>query len=114
MAYDKVDIIDSTPYPANGRVEYASIFCKHDDFHVDPGLTWEADSRGVCLVTEITAEVLTPEGPKPAKPYESAGTTYSKFAIIVGSDGGYEITRRTEGSEDQPPEDYEEPSSEQK
>ncbi|PHM31151.1 conserved hypothetical protein [Xenorhabdus innexi] len=40
MAYPKVNIVNSTSYNANGKVEYASIFCSNDDYSVTPNTTW--------------------------------------------------------------------------
>lgn len=113
MAYPDVHIVNSTKYPANGEVDYMSIFCSDDHFHIDPGQTWE-HSRGVCLITKISAEVLTPGGAVQATPYESSGTSFSQFAIIELGPNHFAITRVVTGSEDEPPADYEEPTSEQK
>jgi hypothetical protein len=113
MSYPDVHIVNSTKYPANGTVHYMSIFCSNDDYHVDPGQTWE-HSRGVCLITKIDAELLTPGWHVQGEPYESSGTSYSQFAIIETGPRQFKVTRVVTGSEDEPPDDYEEPTSEQK
>ncbi|NRD79939.1 hypothetical protein HPT25_21625 [Bacillus sp. BRMEA1] len=97
MAYPDVVIVNSTQFTATGRVEYASIFCSNDDYTVSPnGGTW-THSRGVCLITRITATVRTPDGDIAAKPYESSGTSYSQFAIIQTGRNQFEVTRRVTG-----------------
>jgi hypothetical protein len=110
MAYPKVTILNLCGLRAKGTVGYLSWFCSDDNYSVDPNNTWEAPGRGTCLVTKITAMV----GDIFAKPYESSGTSYSKFAIIKLPDGSYMVTRLTTGSEDKPPEDYTEPTEKQK
>ena len=55
---------------------------------------WTAKSRGVCLLTEITATVQLKTGyTEVATPYQSAGTSYSQFYVIKNFlTGGYEVT----------------------
>lgn len=55
--------------------------------------TWKASSRGVCLVTRITATVRTPSGNIQAEPYTSSGTSYSQFAIIQVGVNKFQVTR---------------------
>ena len=94
MAYPDVTIVNSTQFTASGRVEYASIFCSDDNYIVSPnGATW-TNSRGVCLITRITATVRTPDGDIAAVPYTSSGTSYSQFAIIQTARNQFEVTRR--------------------
>ncbi|MCX6405531.1 MAG: hypothetical protein NTV28_01285 [Propionibacteriales bacterium] len=114
MSYDKVTIHNSTPYNASGTVEYASIFCRNDDYNVTTNTTWEASSRGVCLLTGITATLVTPSGPVTADAYDSAGTTYSRFAVISTGDNTFAVTRITQETEDHVPSDYVEPTEQQK
>lgn len=53
---------------------------------------WTAKSRGVCLLTEITATVQLKTGyTEVATPYQSAGTSNSQFYVIF-SNGGYQVT----------------------
>ena len=94
LAYDDVNIRNSTDYIASGEVEYASIFCSDDSYTVTPNTAWEASSRGACLVTEITASVETPDGNYRADSYTSSGTSYSQFAIIQTGGHTFEVTRR--------------------
>ncbi|GAB1158471.1 hypothetical protein YWY31_44960 [Paenibacillus illinoisensis] len=91
--YDLVQIVNSTPYNAVGRVEYASIFCADDNYSVQRDETWRASSRGACLVTRITATVRTPSGNVEAEPYTSSGTSYSQFAIIQVGANRFQVTR---------------------
>jgi hypothetical protein len=92
-AYPVVQIHDSTPFNATGDVEYASIFCSDDHYSETPKTTWSASSRGACLVTRITAVVITPRGNITADPYTSSGTSYSQFAIIQTGDSSFAVTR---------------------
>jgi len=114
MSYPLVTIVNSTNYIASGTVDYMSVFCSNDDYTVTPNTTWKAESRGVCLVTKISAVVKTPDGDIQATPYTSSGTSYSKFAIIQIGPNEFEVTRRVTGAEDVAPEDYVEPTSQQK
>jgi hypothetical protein len=114
MSYPDVEITNSTNFIADGTVHYMSIFCSNDDYEVTPNTTWTAGSRGSCLVTEIDAVVHTPNGDIQASSYTSSGTSYSQFAVIQTGANSFEVTRRVTGAEDVAPEDYEEPTSEQK
>lgn len=55
--YPLVNILNETKYAAYGKVAYASFRCLDDNFSVAPGTSWTASSRGVCLVTEVSANV---------------------------------------------------------
>ncbi|MFZ2161116.1 MAG: hypothetical protein WAW02_02755 [Sideroxyarcus sp.] len=113
MSYPYVNIINSTYYFASGKVSYASAFCFDNDYTVSPDASWTADGRGVCLVTEISAVVETPNGKMQAKPYSSLGTSYSQFAILQTGPDSFEVTRRVSGAEDVVPADYVEPTTRQ-
>ncbi|MFC4102113.1 hypothetical protein [Paenibacillus xanthanilyticus] len=91
--YDPVQIANSTPYSAVGRIEYASIFCSNDNYSVAAGRTFTAPGRGVCLLTRITATVATPSGNIEAEPYTSSGTSFSQFAIIQVGENRFQVTR---------------------
>jgi len=91
--YPPVSIVNSTDYNAFGTVEYASIFCSNDTYSVQRDQTWRASGRGVCLVTRITATVITPSGNIQAEPYESSGTSFSRFAIIQVGVNQFRVTR---------------------
>ena len=93
-AYPLVSIVNSTPFIADGDVEYMSLFCSNDHYTVTPTTTWIAKSRGVCLVTKITATVKTPSGNIKATSYTSSGTSYSQFAILQTGENQFEVTRR--------------------
>ncbi|GAA4371026.1 hypothetical protein GCM10023185_46110 [Hymenobacter saemangeumensis] len=96
MSYPLVHISNSTAYAASGKVYYASAFCSDDDYSVAAnGGTWTANSRGVCLVTEVSATVYVNGQPVGASPYTSSGTSYSQFAIIQTSPGSFAVTRVT-------------------
>ncbi len=114
MSYPLVNIHNATLYNSNGKVDYMSFFCSDDNYSVTPNTTWNASSRGVCLVTKITATVKTPGGDFQATPYTSSGTSYSKFAIIQVGENRFEVTRRVTEMEDNVPEDYVEPTENQK
>jgi hypothetical protein len=114
MGYPVVQIANSTNYIASGTVSYASIFCSNDNYNVTPNTTWSAGSRGVCLVTEISAVLITPGGNIQATPYRSSGTSYSQFAIIQTGPNSFEVTRRVSMSEDPRPSNYVEPTEKQK
>jgi hypothetical protein len=109
MSYPLVKISNSTGHNATGKVVYSSWVCSNDDYSAGAGGSWTASSRGVCLVTEITAFI---DGVW-AKPYKSIGTSYSQFAIVK-VDGKYQVTRLVNVFEDKTPEDYVEPSEKQK
>jgi hypothetical protein len=91
--YDPVQIFNSTSFNASGKVEYASIFCSDDNYSVQRDETWRASSRGVCLVTKISATVKTPSGNIEAEPYTSSGTSFSQFAIIQVGVNRFQVTR---------------------
>ena len=93
-AYPLVSIVNSTPFIANGDVKYPTFLCTNDHYTVTPNTTWIAKSRGLCLVTKITATVKTPSGNIEATPYTSDGTTFSQFAIIQTGENQFEVTRR--------------------
>lgn len=114
MSYPLVEIKNSTNYIASGKVSYASIFCSDDNYSVTPLTTWKASSRGVCLLTKITATLKTPSGDIVATPYESSGTSYSQFAIIQTGPNSFAVTRIVNLKEDAVPEDYVEPTIQQK
>lgn len=93
QGYDPVQIYNSTSFNAFGKVEYASIFCSDDNYSVQRDETWSASSRGVCLLTKITATVRTPSGNIEAEPYTSSGTSFSRFAIIQVGVNKFQVTR---------------------
>ena len=97
-AYPPVSITNSTPFSAFGDVNYASFLCSDDHYNVDGnGGNWTASSRGVCLLTRITAIVRTPSGDIAATPYTSSGTSYSEFVIIQTGPNQFAVTRRVSG-----------------
>ena len=79
-------------------VGYAGrLFCNFDDIeeNIASGDTWTASSRGECLDTKITAEIVVPDGnwPRGAQahdvacaPYASSGTGHSIFSILMKGD----------------------------
>jgi hypothetical protein len=115
MAYPPVEIHNSTPHFASGKVHYPTIFCTDDNYDVKSFDTWKAPGRGVCLVTKITAKLSVFGKDYDATPYESAGTTYSQFAIIQTAQTSFLVTRITSAaSPDDKPADYVEPTTKQK
>lgn len=93
MAYPNVNLINSTNYIVEGEIAYASAFCKNDSYTITP-FTQTNLSRGVCLITGISAKVRTPDGDFVATPYESSGTSYSQFAVIQTGLKSFMVTRR--------------------
>lgn len=114
MAYPPVHIVNSTNYDADGTVHYASFFCSNDNYHAPANKDWTAGGRGVCLVTEISAVMNTPNGRIQASPYTSSGTSYSQFAIVQTSPTTFAVTRLVSGAEDATPGDHVEPTEQQK
>ncbi len=92
MGYPLVHIANSTGHYVSGEVKYASIFCSNDDYHIDANSDWKAKSRGICLLTEISATVDEDGKKVRATPYTSTGTSYSQYAVIKLHDG-YAVTR---------------------
>ena len=84
MAYPKVHIVNSTNFSVKGKVEICILPFSSDDNYADrlPSGSWTAGSRGVCLLTEVSAAVHTPGQDSKATPYESSGTSYSQFAVL--------------------------------
>ena len=82
MAYPLVHITNSTNYPVKGEVDYLSAFCSNDSYSIAPNKDWRASSRGVCLLSSITATLTINGQSVTATPYQSTGTAYSEFAII--------------------------------
>lgn len=112
--YPLVKITNSTAYVVEGEVKYCSVFCSNDNYIVAAGTSWEAKSRGVCLVKEITATVNVNGNKIKAESYESSGTSYSQFAVVNMGDNKFSVTRVVNGEKDTPPVDYIEPTSQQK
>ena len=96
MSYPLVHISNSTPYAAAGKVEYASAFCSNDDYTANAnGGQWTASSRGVCLVTKVSAKLNVNGNWVDASPYTSSGTSYSQFTIYQSGDK-FGVTRVTD------------------
>jgi len=114
MSYPLVNIQNSTNYTAKGIVYYASDLCSNDDYSVAPDVSWQASSRGACLITKISAYVETTSGNVEALPYSSSGTSYSQFVVISVGKNKFEVIRRVNGMEDETPLDREEPTENQK
>jgi hypothetical protein len=93
--YELVQVVNSTNYPARGKVEYLTKLCSDDEYTVNPFSTWTANHRGVCLVTKISALLAAPSGPIEATPYTSSGTGYSQFAVIQWGSNSFRVTRIT-------------------
>lgn len=100
MSYPLVHIVNSTAYGASGTVSYASAFCSNDNYSASAnGGSWTASSRGVCLVTQVSATVFVNGSPINAAAYESSGTAYSQFAIIQTGPNAFAVTRMTLSSD---------------
>jgi len=114
MSYPLVKIVNSTPYAVDGKVVYCSAFCSDDDYQIDSFSSWEAESRGVCLVKKVSASISKDGKHFQAKEYTSSGTSYSQFAIIQLGEEEFAVTRIVNGADDLPPTDYVEPTEKQK
>ena len=119
MEYPLVRITNSTNYVAYGHVVYLGQWCRDDLYTVFPNTSWQATGRGACLVKRIWADLRhTPAGdPLEATPYTSSGTSYSQFEIIQTSNNplAFAVVRRGgSAADDEPPADYEEPTTRQK
>lgn len=94
--YPLVTIINSTSYQAKGHVTYPG--CHDNDWTALPWDTWKATSRGLCLVSKITALVNLDGSWIDAKPYTSwPGTSYSRYVLVQTSPKSFELTRRVTG-----------------
>jgi hypothetical protein len=114
MAYAIVHIVNSTNFTVCGTVSYMSLFCSNDDYCIGPNASWSANSRGLCLVKEISAVVQTPGGNVQATPYTSSGTSYSSFAVVQTGTTSFAVTRVVSGAEDAAPSDHVDPTEHQK
>lgn len=88
-SYPDVRVTNSTPFAAEGNVQYAA--CSGDSWSTSqlPAGSSISFSRGVCLVTSINATVNGVS----ADSYTSSGTSYSQYAIISKPGGGFAVTR---------------------
>jgi hypothetical protein len=114
MSYPLVHIVNSTNFTVSGTVSYMSIFCSNDNYSIGPNASWTASSRGVCLVTEISAVVQTSGGNVQASAYTSSGTSYSQFAVVQTGTTSFAVTRLVSGAEDAAPSDHVDPTEHQK
>ena len=76
---------------ANAWVTYGQIFCSGDYISegIAPGDTWTATSRGLCTVTGISVWLTLPDDSQwMCTHYDSIGTSYSMFSIIMGGVDG--------------------------
>ena len=91
-SYPLASVKNSSGAPrVTGTVSYAA--CRNDSYDITiPSMDWTASSRGLCLLTKVSATVYTDRGVFEATPYTSSGTSYSQFAVI-SANGGYAVTR---------------------
>lgn len=99
--YPYVHVVNSTNYQITGTVQYPGAFCSNDGYSVSAGYgnSWTADSRGLCLVSAVTATVSIPnQNPIEAASYQSSGTAYSQFAVIQTNNNPmqFSVTRITD------------------
>jgi hypothetical protein len=92
--YPNVQLSNSTLYTVVFTVKYA--LCRTDTPTVASMKSAAPISRGVCLITVVSAIVHTPGGNTPAVAYTSSGTSYSDFACILAG-GRYVVTRVVTG-----------------
>ena len=98
--YPLVAITNSTSHQAKGHVTYPG--CHGDDWTALPWDTWKASSRGLCLVSKITAEVNVGGNWVGAEPYTSSGTSYSHYALVQVGPEKFTMTRLVTGAEPDP------------
>ena len=104
--YPYATITNKTPYATHQYllkwsgvdVYYASTkICSVDYINegIASGGKWTASSRGVCLITIITAVIALPSLPDGlvCDSYQSSGTSYSQFAIIMDGDDACRVVR---------------------
>ena len=91
--YPRVTIKNDTPYDTlpGGTYVLESSFCHSDDIleGIASRDTWtEPTSRGLCLVAKIAATLILPDGGGPLRcqDYNSVGTSYSIYSIIMDGD----------------------------
>ena len=91
--YPRVTIKNDTPYDTlpGGTYVLESSFCHSDDIleGIASRDTWtEPTSRGLCLVAKIAATLILPDGggPLQCQDYNSVGTSYSIYSIIMDGD----------------------------
>ena len=113
MSYPPITIHDCTPFNVDGTIEYLSWVCSDDGYKVSPGVPWTSGRRP-CLVVNITATVHTPDGDFQATLHDPVGPLCSQFAIVQTEVNTFIITCIAHRSEDQRPEGYVEPTTEQK
>lgn len=99
MGYSDVHVHNATNYAASGEVVYA--VCSDDSFNISAGHDW-SHSRGLCLITKVSAKLSVNGQFIDAVPYTSSGTGYSQFVIYQRADGTFAVTRDTSamGAED--------------
>ena len=91
--YPRITIKNDTPYDTlpGGTYVLESSFCHSDDIleGIASRDTWtEPTSRGLCLVAKIAATLILPDGggPLQCQDYNSVGTSYSIYSIIMDGD----------------------------
>jgi len=99
ILYPDVRVANWTPYTATFTVNYASIFCSNDNNKsVSPDGLWKG-SRGLCLITSITASVKTEDNETVrCSSYSSSGTSYSTFAVMWGGANSCSVQRTNESN----------------
>ncbi|MGX5174857.1 RICIN domain-containing protein [Aliikangiella sp. IMCC44653] len=89
--YPLAEIKNNTEYTVKGVVHYAA--CSNDKYTVKPKKKWKAKSRGLCLITKITGNLIgKPVTGRAASErrvvtsYTTSGTSYSQFQINAYGD----------------------------
>ena len=102
MSYPPINIVNSTKYLIYGTVYYLDLYCSGtSEFAIDPNSSYTInDGRGLCLITEIDAEVeVSQKETIKAESYTSSGTSYSQFAVLQTGTNSFEVTRRVSSEE---------------
>ncbi|APS46144.1 hypothetical protein AVI51_15945 (plasmid) [Piscirickettsia salmonis] len=92
-SYPVVHIINSAGYDIKGTITYDSALCSNESYVVGSYASWSSQSRGVCLVSEITATGI--DSGDSGHSYESPGTSYSQFVVYRDESGKPSVTRET-------------------
>ena len=118
--YPYVHIVNYTLYAAAGSVSYPGWGCDNDTYSMGPRGVWTASSRGLCLVSDISATLVVDGKPVAATPYQSTGTAYSQFHIVMIATTGplrFAVLRKDDAEpplQQDPPADYVVPTTQQK
>ncbi|HDW3058386.1 TPA: hypothetical protein RMI67_006337 [Bacillus cereus] len=95
IGYPDIVIFNKTDLDARGDITLATFFCNDITYYVDAHDRTQSYSRGICLVTKITAFLNYPGSGivYVAEPYTSTGTSYSQYEIVSIDRNKFKINR---------------------